>query len=188
MDSCYLIFTQFVRSITYPLLLFPPVLVHSLSPSVVWRRTWVLTKESLVLCSQSVPPSTWMELLCMRLLQPSLLPKWMASSLTLVRLSLSGQETLMIVYFSTANLSHFIIKMSFVVLKSIFTAWPCLKWCHANSRYHCTNILLILDRMLILVLWNDETVRDIWVIPGWKQTSYNWTIIWLYTEVKKSNS
>lgn len=75
---------------------FPPVLVHCLSPSVVWRKTWALTKESLVLCSQLVPPSTWMELPCMRLLQPSSLLKWTASTLTRVRLSLSGQETLFV--------------------------------------------------------------------------------------------
>lgn len=94
MNSCFLLYDiRLTQSITCLLLLFPPVLVHCLSPSVVWRKTWGLTKESLALCSQSVPPSTWMELLCMRRLQPSSLLKWTASTSILVRLSLSGQET-----------------------------------------------------------------------------------------------
>lgn len=48
-------------------LLLSPVLVHCLSPSDAWRRICISTKESLVLCSQLVPPSIWMELLYMKL-------------------------------------------------------------------------------------------------------------------------
>ena len=76
----------------FPPFSFLPALPLSLSHSVVWRRTWVLTNVWHVLCCPLGLLLTWTVRRCTRLWRPFSLRRWMAYIWMLVRSSQLGND------------------------------------------------------------------------------------------------